>query len=115
MGDAPTDGEDGYVFTDAVFVISFSGQSPRMLQIVKQAKKAGVTIVTLTNFTANPMRSLADVQLYSVSRAGDYEVPQIVSTTSQHARGGRDLSSTSSTFCSARWSGETAPRRNCWP
>lgn len=69
--------------TDAVFVISFSGQSPRMLQIVKQAKKAGVTIVTLTNFTANPMRSLADVQLYSVSRAGDYEVPQIVSTTSQ--------------------------------
>lgn len=68
---------------DAVFVISFSGQSPRMLQIVKQAKKAGTTIITLTNFTANPMRSLADVQLYSVSRVGDYEVPQIVSTTSQ--------------------------------
>lgn len=68
---------------DAVFVISFSGQSPRMLQILKQARKAGVTIMTLTNLTANPMRSLADVQLYSVSRVGDYEVPQIVSTTSQ--------------------------------
>ena len=68
---------------DLVFVISFSGQSPRMLQIVKQAKKAGTTIITLTNFTANPMRSLADVQLYSVSRVGDYEVPQVVSTTSQ--------------------------------
>jgi len=68
---------------DAVFLISFSGESPRMLQIVKQAKKAGVTIITLTGFSANPIRSLADVQLYCVSRLGDYEIPQIISTTSQ--------------------------------
>ena len=68
---------------DAVFLISFSGQSPRMLDIVKQAKKAGTTIVTLTNYNANPVRSLADVQLYSVSRVGENEVPQIVSSTSQ--------------------------------
>lgn len=68
---------------DTAFLISFSGQSPRMLEIVKQAKKAGATIVTLTNYNANPMRSLADVQLYSVSRVGEYEVPQIVSSTSQ--------------------------------
>ena len=68
---------------DAVFLISFSGQSPRMLEIVKQAKKAGTTIVTLTNYNANPVRSLADVQLYSVSRVGENEVPQIVSSTSQ--------------------------------
>jgi DNA-binding MurR/RpiR family transcriptional regulator len=68
---------------DAAFLISFSGQSPRMLEIVKQARKAGATIVTLTNYNANPVRSLADVQLYSVSRVGEYEVPQIVSSTSQ--------------------------------
>ena len=68
---------------DAAFLISFSGQSPRMLGIVKEAKKAGATIVTLTNYNANPVRSLADVQLYSVSRVGEHEVPQIVSTTSQ--------------------------------
>ena len=68
---------------DAAFLISFSGQSPRMLDIVKEAKKAGATIVTLTNFSANPVRSLADVQLYSVSRVGESEVPQIVSSTSQ--------------------------------
>ncbi len=68
---------------DAVFLISFSGESPRMLQIVKQAKKAGVTIIALTGFSANPMRSLADVELYCVDRADDYEVPQIVSATSQ--------------------------------
>ena len=68
---------------DAAFLISFSGQSPRMLDIVKEAKKAGATIVTLTNYSANPARSLADVQLYSVSRVGDDELPQIVSSTSQ--------------------------------
>jgi DNA-binding MurR/RpiR family transcriptional regulator len=68
---------------DAAILISFSGQSPRMLEIVKQAKKAGATIVTLTNYNANPVRSLADVQLYSVSRVGENEVPQIVSSTSQ--------------------------------
>lgn len=68
---------------DTAFLISFSGQSPRMLEIVKQAKKAGATIITLTNYNANPMRSLADVQLYSVSRVDEYEVPQIVSSTSQ--------------------------------
>lgn len=68
---------------DAVFLISYSGQSPRMLEIVKQAKKAGATIITLTNYNANPVRSLADIQLYSVSRVGKREVPQIISSTSQ--------------------------------
>lgn len=68
---------------DVAFLISFSGQSPRMLEIVKRAKKAGATIITLTNYNANPVRSLADVQLYSVARVGEYELPQIVSSTSQ--------------------------------
>jgi DNA-binding MurR/RpiR family transcriptional regulator len=68
---------------DAAFLISFSGQSPGMLGIVKEAKKAGATIVTLTNYNANPVRSLADIQLYSVGRVGQNEVPQIVSSTSQ--------------------------------
>jgi DNA-binding MurR/RpiR family transcriptional regulator len=68
---------------DAAFLISFSGQSPRMLEIVKQARKAGATIITLTNYNANPIRPLADVQLFSVSSVDEYEVPQIVSSTSQ--------------------------------
>jgi len=68
---------------DAVFLISFAGESPRMLQIVKQAKKAGVTIISLTGFSANPIRALADVELYCVSRLGSYDIPQIISTTSQ--------------------------------
>ncbi len=68
---------------DALFLISFSGESPKMLDIVKQARKAGVKIVTLTNYNANPIRALADVQLYSVGRVDEYEIPQIVSATSQ--------------------------------
>lgn len=69
--------------SDTAFLISFSGQSPHMISILKDAKKAGVKIITLTNYTANPARSLADVQLFSVSNVGDNEIPQIVSSTSQ--------------------------------
>jgi len=68
---------------DAVFVISFSGQSAKMTHMVQLAKKAAVTIISLTNYSANPIRSLADVQLFSVNREGDAEVPQIISSTSQ--------------------------------
>lgn len=68
---------------DAVFLISFSGESPKMLELVKQARKAGATVITLTNYNANPIRALADVRLYSVGRVDEYEIPQIVSGTSQ--------------------------------
>lgn len=68
---------------DVVFVISFSGQSTKMIQIARQAKKAGVSIISLTNYNANPIRSLADVPLFSVSRKADFEFPQIISTASQ--------------------------------
>lgn len=68
---------------DVVFVISFSGQSTKMVQIAKEAKKAGVSIISLTNYNANPIRSLADVRLFSVNRKGGFEFPQIISTASQ--------------------------------
>ncbi|MCW8926759.1 MAG: MurR/RpiR family transcriptional regulator [Xanthomonadales bacterium] len=68
---------------DAVVVISFSGQSAKMVQIARQAKKAGVSIISLTNYSANPIRSLADVQLFSVNQNGGLEVPQIISSASQ--------------------------------
>jgi len=68
---------------DAVFVISFSGQSAKMIHMVQQAKKAGVTTISLTNYSANPIRSLADVPLFSVSREGEIDAPQIISSASQ--------------------------------
>jgi len=68
---------------DAVVIISFSGQSTKMIHMTQQAKKAGVSIISLTNYSANPIRSLADVQLFSVNREGRFEVPQIISNASQ--------------------------------
>jgi len=68
---------------DGVVVISFSGQSSKMIQITRQAKKAGVSIISLTNYSANPIRSLADVQLFCVDQNGSFEVPQIISNASQ--------------------------------
>jgi RpiR family murPQ operon transcriptional repressor len=68
---------------DAVVVISFSGQSSKMIQITRQAKKAGVSIISLTNYSANPIRSLADVQLFSVKQNGGFAIPQIISNASQ--------------------------------
>ena len=54
---------------DVVFVISFSGQSTEMVQITRQAKKAGVSIISLTNYNANPIRALADVEKRHILRA----------------------------------------------
>lgn len=68
---------------DVVLVISFSGESAKMIQITRQAKKAGVAIISLTGYSANPIRSLADVQLFCVNRQGKFDVPQIISNASQ--------------------------------
>jgi DNA-binding MurR/RpiR family transcriptional regulator len=68
---------------DVVLIISFSGQSEKMIRLTRQAKKAGVAIISLTSYSANPIRSLADVQLFSVNKQGRSEVPQIISNASQ--------------------------------
>ena len=68
---------------DAVFVISYAGQSPKMVQITRQAKKAGTTVISLTNYNANPVRSLADIRLFCVNHEGRFQVPQIISSASQ--------------------------------
>lgn len=69
---------------DVVMIISFSGQSTKMLHIAKQAKKAGATVISLTSYSANPIKSLADVQLFSVvGQEGKSDTPQIIASTSQ--------------------------------
>lgn len=68
---------------DAIFHISLTDPMPKVLEVVKQAKRAGAAVVTLTCYSASPIRPLADVQLFSVTRSGEFDVPQIVSTTSQ--------------------------------
>jgi DNA-binding MurR/RpiR family transcriptional regulator len=68
---------------DAIFVISFSGHSPKMIHITQQARKAGVSVISLTSYRANPIRALADVRLFSVNEEGRTEVPQIICNASQ--------------------------------
>jgi DNA-binding MurR/RpiR family transcriptional regulator len=68
---------------DVLFVISASGQARDLIHIAKQAKKAGVTIVSLTSYNSNPVVALSDLRLYSVSHNGRPDIPQVLEPTSQ--------------------------------
>ena len=68
---------------DCLILISGHGQAPHLVQLARQAKKAGVTVISLTNQSANPVSALADIRLYSVSRGEDSDMSIIVAGTSQ--------------------------------
>ncbi|MDH5499804.1 MAG: MurR/RpiR family transcriptional regulator [Gammaproteobacteria bacterium] len=68
---------------DCLIVISASGQSAHLCHLAQLAKKAGATIISVTNQSANPLAALADVRLYSVSYGSDSEMPNVVAATSQ--------------------------------
>lgn len=68
---------------DCLMVISAQGQTPHLVQLAQQAKKAGVTIISLTNQSANPVSSMADIRLVSVSRGVDSDMSDIVAVSSQ--------------------------------
>jgi len=68
---------------DCLLLISAPGQSQHLVQLARQAKKAGVTIISLTNQSANPVSGLADIRLFSASRGADSEMSGIVAATSQ--------------------------------
>jgi len=68
---------------DCLLLISALGQTQHLVQLARQAKKAGVIIITLTNQSANPVSGLADIRLFSVSRGADSEMSDIVAATSQ--------------------------------
>lgn len=68
---------------DCLVIISALGQAPHLIQLAKQAKKSGATIISVTNQGANPVSALADTRLYSVSRGGDEDLPDVVLVSSQ--------------------------------
>ena len=68
---------------DCLILISASGQSAHLCHLAQLAKKAGATIITLTNQSANPLAALADIRLYSVSDGTDSDMPNVVAATSQ--------------------------------
>ncbi|HNP63187.1 MAG TPA: MurR/RpiR family transcriptional regulator [Woeseiaceae bacterium] len=68
---------------DCLVLISATGQSTHLGQLAKQGKKAGATIISITNQSANPVAALADIRLYSVSHGRDNDIPLVVASTSQ--------------------------------
>lgn len=68
---------------DCLFIISTLGQAPHLVQLAQLASKAGVTLVSLNNQAANPVAALANIRLFSLSRGGDADIPDVVATTSQ--------------------------------
>jgi RpiR family transcriptional regulator, carbohydrate utilization regulator len=68
---------------DCLILICASGQSAHLSHLAQLAKKAGATIISVTNQSANPLAALADIRLYSVSYGSDSDMPNIVATTSQ--------------------------------
>jgi len=68
---------------DALVVISEGGQTLALAQLTKQAKQAGVTVISLTNHHANSIAALASIRLYSVSMDNSAEVPSVTASTSQ--------------------------------
>ena len=69
--------------SDCLVLISAQGQTPHLVQLARQAKNAGVTIISLTNQSANPVSALADIRLFSVSHGADGDMSDIVAATSQ--------------------------------
>ncbi len=68
---------------DCLVAFSDLGQEPALIQIVKQAKKAGVAIVSMTGQGGNPVSALADVRLYTVSATAEGGLPAVIAAASQ--------------------------------
>jgi DNA-binding MurR/RpiR family transcriptional regulator len=68
---------------DCLILISASGQSAHLSQLAQLARKAGATVISVTNQSANPVAALADIRLYSVSHGSDSAIPDVVAATSQ--------------------------------
>jgi DNA-binding MurR/RpiR family transcriptional regulator len=68
---------------DILFVICASGQTRSLIHMAQQARKAGVTIVTLTAYNTSPINALADIRLFSVTHNGQPDIPHILEPASQ--------------------------------
>ncbi|WP_010632418.1 MurR/RpiR family transcriptional regulator [Sporolactobacillus vineae] len=54
--------------SDVVMVISNSGESRRLIQLINTARKNQATVITLTNSDHSPMAALADYNIVTASR-----------------------------------------------
>ncbi|MGQ8366997.1 MurR/RpiR family transcriptional regulator [Glaciecola sp. 1036] len=68
---------------DVVFAISESGATTEVVNVVKEAKKGGSKIISVTKFGDNPISSLANVRLFSVAEEAATRISSILARTAQ--------------------------------
>lgn len=68
---------------DLIIAISNSGKTKEVIKTVKQAKENGVSIITLTEDSDNPLRKLADYELKYTSAETIFETGSISSKIPQ--------------------------------
>ena len=68
---------------DCLVVISASGQPARLIDIVKSARKSAAFVISITNQWANPLGTISDIQLYSVSSGDSADIKKLIVATSQ--------------------------------
>lgn len=68
---------------DILFVISHSGKTLELFNLVKVAKNRGIKIITLTNVANNPIRELGDIKLGTVEMKSDFRATALSPRISQ--------------------------------
>ena len=68
---------------DVVFAISESGVTREIVEICRQAKNNGATVISLTKYGQTAVSQLANIKLYSVAEAESVRLSSILARTSQ--------------------------------
>lgn len=68
---------------DVAIVISHSGSTTEVLDVLRVLKEKGVTIICVTNFAKSPLSKNADIALYTISEETDFRSEALSSRIAQ--------------------------------
>ncbi|WP_409252022.1 MurR/RpiR family transcriptional regulator [Bacillus sp. SCS-153A] len=68
---------------DCAVLISHSGSTKDILQVMKVLKESGAKTIAITNFAKSPLSEKADISLYTVSEETDYRSEALSSRIAQ--------------------------------
>lgn len=68
---------------DVAIVISHSGSTTEVLDVLRVLKEKGVTIICVTNFAKSPLSKNADIALYTLSEETDFRSEALSSRIAQ--------------------------------
>lgn len=69
--------------TDVVFVISQGGKTLDIYNLVKEAKKRGAKIISVTQMSSNPIRDMADIKISTVIERNNFRSTALSSRIAQ--------------------------------